>query len=143
LPFRFRLERVLRFREEKERGKRLEVSLREEDRRRALEELGAAEALLRQSWEAGWSDAAEACHLILYRDFLLRLRTEREAALEAAEERLDAARERLLAARRERLVLERLRERHRAAYLAEEAARELKVLDELGTYTFFRNRERR
>lgn len=143
MPFRFRLERVLRFREEREQAARVEVARREEERRRALEELGAAETLLRQSWETGWRDAAEAAHLILYRDFLRRLRSEREEVLAAAAERLGAARERLLAARRERLVLERLRERHRAAYLAEEAAQERKVLDELGTYTFFRNRERR
>ena len=143
MPFRFRLEGVLRFREERERAVRVEVARREEERRRALEDLGAAEDRLRQSWETGWRDAAEAAHLILYRDFLRRLRTEREEALAEAAERLGAARERLLAARRERLVLERLRERHRAAYLAEEAAREAKLLDELGTYSFLRNRERR
>jgi flagellar FliJ protein len=143
VPFRFRLEGVLRFREERERAVRVEVARREEERRRALEDLGAAEDRLRQSWETGWRDAAEAAHLILYRDFLRRLRTEREEALAEAAERLGAARERLLAARRERLVLERLRERHRAAYLAEEAAREAKLLDELGTYSFLRNRERR
>lgn len=134
---------MLRFREERERSARVEVACREEERRRALEELGAADALLRRSWEVDWSEVPEAAHLALYRDFLRGLRRGREEALADAAARLDAARDRLLAARRERLVLERLRERQRAAYLAEEAARELKLLDELGTYTYFRNRERR
>lgn len=143
MPFRFRLERVLGFRREREEDARRYMVRCEEELRRADFELKATTRSLERTWEAGCHDPRDALHLAYYRDFLRRLKESQEQKLRAAETKVREAREALLVARRERRILERLREKYYAAYLAEEAAREARSLDELGVYGFHRRRERR
>ena len=137
-PFRFRFERLLRvksIREEewKQEFARASFALREAEERR---DEGRRRLLER---EAELRAARSEERLPLERVFLLnayvsRLRREleeREQEVAAASARLGEVRAALAEAMKERKVLERLKERHRLAYLEEQARIEQRELDEV------------
>jgi flagellar protein FliJ len=123
--FLFRLEPLLDWCKRLEEAKRREFT----GRRSALEECASDVARLSSAHEQ-WRSFAD----LRLRDAYLSSLDRRSAALRVRSLELrgglDAARAAYVAARRERLVVEKLRERRRRAFEAEEARREEQELDE-------------
>ncbi|ACX53118.1 flagellar export protein FliJ [Ammonifex degensii KC4] len=134
--FVFRLEAVLRLRAAKEER---EISELAQLKRRAQEEearfsqlMDLYEASQEETGGDWWERWLGSC----YREALRReVRRAAQAVAEArqAEER---QRENVLSARKERLTVEKLKERRYAAFLAEEALKESRLLDEVGCLSF-------
>ena len=135
--FRFRLQKVLRYRarlvdHEARKLHAIEAAAGrlERENERMADEIGIAG---RRVAEDGGFDLAQHCRLS---DFTAgrQARIRRNAA-QAARIRVDADRQRqvLLAAQRAKRVLEQLRERQRTQWEREESRREMKQMDEIAT----------
>jgi flagellar FliJ protein len=145
--FRFRLERVRALRERKEEIAKQQLAhalgrlLESEERLREVEDQ-LAEAHEGQRGAAGSTDSLSAQDLIARQAFVERVEQQRsQGAHEVKRVEHDVANRgaALTDAAQEHQMLERLKERHRAAHLREAARREGEMLDEIALDRFRRN----
>ncbi len=145
--FRFRLERVRALRERKEEIAKQQLAhalsrlLANEERLREVEDQLAA-ALDGQRGAADSSDSLSAQDLIARQAFVERVEQQRrQGTHEVKRSEHDVANRgaALTDAAQEHQMLERLKERHRAAHLRELARREGETLDEIALDRFRRN----
>lgn len=145
--FRFRLERVRALRERKEEIAKQQLAhalsrlLSSEERLREVEDQLAA-ALDGQRDAAGSQERLSAQDLIARQAFVERVEQQRtQGAHEVKRSEHDVANRgaALTDAAQEHQMLERLKERHRAAHLREAARREGEMLDEIALDRFRRN----
>lgn len=136
--FRFRLAKVLRWRERREDAEARALRQAREALRAARESRQAQERLIASLAAAGERQRRTdgdvtrwqllAAYLTAQEERLRALRIREREAGAAVEQQ----RQRLLAAHREREVLTRLEERHRLAWEEQERRRERRELDEIG-----------
>ena len=139
MNFRFRLERVLRLRQRQVEtvsrelaAARSALAAAEADARRAARDLQTSRqeaAAARQ----GWLDPAQLARLGAWHDAQRRVVERRQAEVADAQQAVAAVQARLQEAWRDREVLERLRERQYQQWRLEEARRERRDLDEIGS----------
>lgn len=139
IAFRFRFQRLLDVREavERQRMQALSVELaRKEEALAALHEcrsrLDRSEDALRVLYQASPLAAPTVQREHAHRKALQAWVIEAEERVKEAARRVEDARSALIEATRERRVMEKLRERHEAAYWAEQDRREQAELDEIG-----------
>ncbi len=136
--FRFRLERVLRHRQRQVDARSREVAEAQAALQASEKAVGEAEAMLRRSqaeaasMRGGRIDAGQLGRLAAWHEELTAQRVALEAEVDRDRQLVDDAQQNLQQAWRDREILERLRERQKQEWIAEEARQERRALDEIG-----------
>lgn len=139
IAFRFRFQRLLDVRQAVERQRMMALSAEMARHEEALADLKLWQSRLEQSEQAlrrlyrgrpMVTEAVQREHA--HRQALQARVLEAEEQVKEAEQRVEQARMELLDAAKQRRVMELLRERHEAAYWAEQDRREQAALDEIG-----------
>ncbi len=145
MAYRFRLQTLLDYRASLEEEARLRLGREQhqlERQRRALEELGQRRQRVVEAFEEAKRQTLPASRFSYFYQTIAGIdeAMARQRQTIAAQEQVVAeARQQLAAAMRERQIMERLRDRDLAAFLAEERRREQNVVDELMMLRFGRN----
>jgi flagellar FliJ protein len=136
--FRFRLQTVLDHRDRIERDKKRLLAVAQRALNEAEERLAAMRADYERTGEElrvkhAELDAMELYNYYAHMDFVLRAIRDVETQVAALALEVEHAKGVLLAARRDKQILEKLKERRRATFENEQAAAELKAIDDLNS----------
>lgn len=145
--FKFRLQKVMEFKEEIERQRMLDLG-------KAKKRVSAEDRKLEQLWQKDGEyrkqiEEKEKEYIInpvemdLYYRYLKKLGIDMESQkerIQAAKSKMEATRQILLAATKERKILEKLKEKKYFAYATEIARKEQFNLDDLANTAFIRRR---
>ena len=145
--FKFRLQKVMEFKEEIERQRMLDLG-------RAKKRVSSEERKLEQLWkedsdcriqieEKEKEDIINPVEMDLYYRYLRKLGSDMESQkerIQAAKNKMEEKRQILLTARKERKILEKLKEKKYFAYVTGIARKEQFYLDDLASTAFIRRR---
>jgi len=145
--FKFRLQKVMEFKEEIERQRMLDLGkakkrVSAEDRK--LEQLWQKDSECRKQIEDKEKEyIINPVEMNLYYRYLKKLGTDMESQkerIQAAKSKMEENRQILIAATKERKILEKLKEKRCFAYITGIARKEQVILDDLANTAFIRRR---
>lgn len=145
--FKFRLQRILELREQKEKAQARELASAQHTAELAVqtqEMIAAIREDSRQQVQAATESAPRVGHLHQFDSVLNALDarlTDATEAVAAAESTVAAAQQLLADAARERKVLDRLKERHAGAWRVDEAQKDRVSMDEIALTRFTRQHD--
>ena len=146
MRFRFRLESLLKFRQNEEEEARLELVRVRNEIARLEDELEKLENLIRESEEKrleALSSGATGSVIRTWDEYIQKLRFEKVKLLGEIEKKREEEREKLevyLERRRDRMALEKLKERKFQEYMEELNRQERKFLDEVAEKKYWRSK---
>ncbi|MGB9804252.1 flagellar export protein FliJ [Desulfofundulus sp.] len=138
--FRFRLQPVLQFREQKEEQALLAHSRAQREYLDRVEELNRTNSLLEESFTVcneGPMRLENQFHLQLWRERLINDRDCRREDVARAGEKLERCRMEALEARHQRMILQKLKEKQLQAHILEANRADQKEVDEQGLRLFW------
>ena len=146
--FRFRLQKVMEYKEEIEKQRKLELSKSKQrvyDEEEKLKQLRRRDSACRkQIQEKGMAERIDPREMDLYYQYLKVLEAQmkhQNGCILGAKEVMEEKRQILLEATKERKILEKLKEKKHVEYSSDMARRERFVLDDLSSTAFARRRK--